>query len=512
MSDLAAAIFLGTVVALLVSFTSFVRSHNLKPTLRELPVATGSFIDSVRNITSKNAPWWIIEVAKRTDARVFRVRFPQLQPFVFVCEAEAARRLLLATCGDVVKPGIYKAFTGLTKGVPSMFTLQTGSAAHTHARKGVAPAFSSRRVSEAVIRSPRCHAKLIELEALLKRRPVFDPARLMCELTVDMIGQIGLGGFNFGTLSATIKAEGSPPNSVGHDLLRDLPAALTEFFLKRPGNPFRAFYAALLPEAREAARARDRLMRLSQSILDDFRTRRAASRDEKMFASSILGHLVDNPHYANDLARCADVLTFLVAGHDTTGYTLAFTLYELAKHPGIQDELRVELNASSSSASSGADPEVFGEASPLLSRVIKESMRLWPVAAQGSIREPLTDVPIGDSGTVIPKGSTCCIPFLAVSRLANVTAPDTFLPDRWLEPKDAAARAELDELKTSFFPFSLGRRNCVGQAVAQAEIRLVLARLVRKFRFEVDKLPAIDYALTLKPAGGLLRAVAVSEA
>lgn len=312
---------------------SSVQGQGLKrPTL---PLAPGSLLNSVLNITTPNAPWWIIEQSRAIGARVFRVRFPHTHPFVMVCEAETARRLLMAECGDVLKPSLYKAVEGVTLGVSSMFTQQTGSAAHTHARKGVAPAFSSRRVSEAVNRSPRCRAKLDELEAVLRSSRVFDPAQLMCELTVDMIGEIGLGGFDFGTLRATLNAlkHGTtvqPASCSGHELLRDLPAALTEYALRRPGNPFRWLYAGLLPEARIAARACHRLMHLSQCVLDDFRERRrraaAAGDSDDPFSASILGHLVDNPHYKNDMARCADVLTFLVAGHDTTGFTLAFTL------------------------------------------------------------------------------------------------------------------------------------------------------------------------------------------
>lgn len=325
-------------------------------------------------------------------------------------------------------------------------------------------------------------------------------------------------------------------------MLSDMSAALTEFALKRPINPLRQYAAPLLKEAREAKKAAARLMGIASEVLQSFRERRAAATkeaDRAAMDASILGMLVNNASYADDLERCSDVLAFLVAGHDTTGYTLSFALYELAKHPDVANKLAASLNSEEDAAADGARKQQqrgkksgaapgdsaegdydhdFGVSCEYLTCVIKESMRLWPVAAQGSIREPSEDVPLPNGGgdddqgppVIIPKGSTCLLPFLALHRTApGVTDPEAFVPERWLakEKPSAEEAAEAAALRDSFMPFSLGRRNCVGQAVANAELRLVIAALCRQYEFSVVNDMTPDYYLTLKPAGGLLKAV-----
>ena len=72
--------------------------------------------------------------------------------------------------------------------------------------------------------------------------------------------------------------------------------------------------------------------------------------------------------------------------------------------------------------------------------------------------------------------------------------PELFDPDRW-----ASGSPDAEKLKENFFPFALGKRNCVGQNLAMLEIKLILASVLRSFRFELISEPGIDYFLTLKP-------------
>lgn len=79
--------------------------------------------------------------------------------------------------------------------------------------------------------------------------------------------------------------------------------------------------------------------------------------------------------------------------------------------------------------------------------------------------------------------------------------PEKFLPERWLEDDPFGEKEKLKEL---FFPFALGKRNCVGQNLAKMELKLVLATLLRAFRFELqmgaEEEVVRDYFLTLKPS------------
>ena len=68
------------------------------------------------------------------------------------------------------------------------------------------------------------------------------------------------------------------------------------------------------------------------------------------------------------------------------------------------------------------------------------------------------------------------------------------MPDRWKPDNPEAMK-----LKELYFPFSLGKRNCVGQNLASLETKLVLASLFKSFRFEIESAVDTDYFLTLKP-------------
>jgi cytochrome P450 len=127
-----------------------------------------------------------------------------------------------------------------------------------------------------------------------------------------------------------------------------------------------------------------------------------------------------------------------------------------------------------------------------------EAQRLWPVAAQGSIRTLTTPVDLG-GGVAIPKGATCFISLLAIQRAANVKRVGEFLPGRWLEKEPEADGFE--DPNISFFPFSLGVRNCVGQNLASAQLRSVLAALATRFEFALQTPPTPEFFLTLKPGG-----------
>ena len=102
----------------------------------------------------------------------------------------------------------------------------------------------------------------------------------------------------------------------------------------------------------------------------------------------------------------------------------------------------------------------------------------------GSLRETLEPIELAD-GTCIPSGSICHLPFLLLHRLADILAPDEWRPERWLDG-EGKLRAPEGLLPV---PFSLGPRNCVGQALAMAELKRVTAALVSRFVFEAVEPP-----------------------
>ena len=78
--------------------------------------------------------------------------------------------------------------------------------------------------------------------------------------------------------------------------------------------------------------------------------------------------------------------------------------------------------------------------------------------------------------------------------------PELFDPDRW-----APDNPDAEKLKELYYPFSMGKRSCVGQNLAALEIKLILASVLRSFRFELISQPGMDYFLTLKPTNTHMR-------
>jgi cytochrome P450 len=186
--------------------------------------------------------------------------------------------------------------------------------------------------------------------------------------------------------------------------------------------------------------------------------------------------------------------TLFFTGHETTGLALTWTLFLLGENPKAEARLLQELD------------DVLGDRTvtladvrrlPYLDGVIKESLRLYP-PAYGVVREAVNDCQVG--GYTIPKGSTVALFQWVVHRDPRFfDDPEVFRPERW-------ADGLIDRLpKFAYFPFGGGPRNCIGREFALLEIALVLATVMRRFRFRTVPghrtwpLPS----LTLRPEYGM---------
>lgn len=244
-------------------------------------------------------------------------------------------------------------------------------------------------------------------------------------------------------------------------------------------------------EAMRANRGMKRLCEICSIVLDRYRG--SHTMQEMEADTSVVSRLVLRP-YKSEQERVADVLTFFIAGHDTTSYQLSWSIIELAKHPEVVAKLRLELDRV---LPKGGDPRQITpqHLSQLsyLNDVIKESQRLWPSAPIISSRVALRDIPCGKY--TIPKGRIISVQQMAMSRL-GIREPDEFIPERWADTDPDAAK-----LKELFLPFSFGRRGCVGQNLAALEMKLVLAALFYRYEFELLCPEQVKdfFFITLKP-------------
>ena len=189
-----------------------------------------------------------------------------------------------------------------------------------------------------------------------------------------------------------------------------------------------------------------------------------------------------------------EVMTLMLAGHETTANALTWTFYLLQQHPEVEARLVAELDA------------VLGERVPTFqdlprlaytARVFDEAMRLYPPAWLIS-RTPLAEDVLG--GYTIPKGAiVVLLPYVIHRHPDFWERPETFDPDRFL-PERSGTRA-----RYAWLPFGGGQRRCIGSGLALMQGHLVLAMVARRYSFRlVPGHPVEPQALvTLRPRYGL---------
>ena len=164
-----------------------------------------------------------------------------------------------------------------------------------------------------------------------------------------------------------------------------------------------------------------------------------------------------------------EMMTLLLAGHDTTAAALNWLWYLLARYPEHAARCRAEVE------------EVVGPRRPtfddldklhFLQAFVEETLRLYPPAGVLFMRQAETDVVIG--GHTVPRGSLIGLsPYVTQRDERWYPNAEKFLPDRFLPPGNERVRPG------SFFPFGLGPRRCIGEAFARTELMLVLASALR---------------------------------
>jgi cytochrome P450 len=243
--------------------------------------------------------------------------------------------------------------------------------------------------------------------------------------------------------------------------------------MQRSRNSLREQTGRLIDERRaEGGRKDDLMQRLMEA--KDPETGKEMSREK----------LIDN------------LLTFYLAGHETTAKALTWTLFLLARAPEWHDRLAEEVVR----VVGGGPVEGQHIAKLVLTeQVLKEAMRLYPPAPQMS-RVAEKDVDLG-GGHVIRKGSQVVIPIYAIQRhKKRWEDPDRFDPMRFAPEKDAKIS------RYQYMPFGAGPRICIGMAFAMIEAVAILATIVRgvrRFEAAPELAPQPIARVTLIPKGGM---------
>jgi cytochrome P450 len=168
----------------------------------------------------------------------------------------------------------------------------------------------------------------------------------------------------------------------------------------------------------------------------------------------------------------ANIVTFINAGHETTANGLTWTLFLLSQSPKWRERAEVDADQAFDS-----DGNVAAEKCEILRAVFEEALRLYPPAAMLA-RQAIRDDEL--SGVPIPAGAVITIsPFVLHRRKGLWEEPDAFDPSRFLGEK----RDKIDRF--AYIPFGAGPRVCIGMAFAMQEGVILLAHLLRAFRFDL---------------------------
>jgi cytochrome P450 len=187
-----------------------------------------------------------------------------------------------------------------------------------------------------------------------------------------------------------------------------------------------------------------------------------------------------------------NLLTFIVAGHETTALTLAWSLYLCAFDAEVQEQARAEArHVLNGRIAEAADVVNL----PITRHIIDEALRMYPAAGMIS-RTALKDDTLCDRQ--IKPGDTVVVPIYALHRNELLwNDPNAFLPYRF------ADRKAID--RYAYLPFGDGPRICIGASFAIQEAVIILATLLSRFRFNPVKGrdPKPVMILTLRPEGGV---------
>ncbi|CAN8071312.1 unnamed protein product [Agarophyton chilense] len=375
-------------------------------------------------------------------------------------------------------------------------------------RRAIVPAFHSMWLKHMTNMFAACTQTLCDKLLAIDGTHPLDMETEYSSLALDIIGK-AVFNFDFNSImseSPIIKAVYRTLKETEHRSMSLIP------YWKIPGAKLlvprlRAFYAdmklvndtlnTLILSAKRSATAHD----LTELENRDY---------ENVSDPSLLRFLVElrGEQTTNQQLR-DDLMTLLIAGHETTAAVLTWTTVEMANNPAIVQRAREEIDAVL-----GDNHPTYEHVQrlPFLRRIVAESLRLYP-APPILIRRLLADTTLPKGAAVeetpLTRGTDVFINVYSLHRSPDLwDEPDKFDPDRWLRPKqnpgvvgwqgynpaqglEDGSPLYPTELHSdfAFIPFGGGSRKCVGDHFAILESVVALAMIIRRFDFEFANSP-----------------------
>jgi cytochrome P450 len=413
-----------------------------------------------------NRPLSWLEGNRAKFGKRFTARFPFTPPFVIIADPEQAKEIFTAP-PDVLMPGVGSRV--LLPLVGSHSVLLLDGDAHMAQRKLMLPAFHGERMERMTDLVARVTAD--EIEAWGAGETALHPRFQSLTLEIILRAVFGLEpGPRLDALRqslSTLLAYGDNPLTLLPP--PEDPAAIerTEWIFNAVG-PIKGFVDR-----------RDEVDELLAAEISE--RRRAGDKDSDDVLSMLLAarHEDGSPMTAKELRD--ELMTMLVAGHETTASSLAWTLSRLAREPRVVAELRREVDSS--------------EGGSYLTATIHESLRSRPVVPNTMPRYVAKPITVG--GWDYEPGPSLVVNAYLVHHDPDVYPdPYTFRPERFLDTKPGTY---------TWLPFGGGRRRCLGSSFAILEMQVVIAEMVRRFELRAttgEPEVARRRNITIRPGDG----------
>ncbi|XP_074866394.1 cytochrome P450 3A21-like [Carettochelys insculpta] len=190
----------------------------------------------------------------------------------------------------------------------------------------------------------------------------------------------------------------------------------------------------------------------------------------------------------SDKEIMAQALVFILAGYETTSFTLNFLSYNLAIHPDVQQRVQEEIDAALPNKAAPTYDTILQL--EYLDMVVNETLRLFPAGGRiERVCKKTTEI----NGVTIPKGTVAMIPAHVLHRDPEYwPEPDEFRPERFSKEN----RESVDPY--IFLPFGAGPRNCIGMRFALLSMKVAMVMLLQRFTFKTCKDTPVPLVLDTK--------------
>ncbi|KAJ3121566.1 hypothetical protein HK098_003598 [Nowakowskiella sp. JEL0407] len=397
-------------------------------------------------------------------------RLPRKHHFICVDDAAVAKRLL--TCSDFIRNDVFSKIS-YDIAPYALLVLPSGEQWKRH-RKGLQPAFGLSHVKEAFDISLQSIDSLLNIwrtnirNGNNTRDVVEDFTMLTADIIAHIAFQIDLGGVK------------SLETKTALEFYRHT-EKLAETIQRRIGFRFTPFLWGLLGISSEQVKPSTGFLRsMLQNIIDDkkkaIKSRNKARKNHKM-EYNFLDRLLSSGF--SDEEMKSEALGFFLAGHDTTATTLSWSLLALVQYHDIYSKLRSEID----NVLRGEKPTSANITSlRYLDAFNKETQRVYGVVI-AILRDSGTDTTIttSDGLTIaIPANVQFLINMHRIQMSEKYWGADAkhFKPDRWLN--------DFTPVPGSFMPFGDGPMNCIGQKIANLEIKIALIRIIQCFELKLS--------------------------